>query len=278
MTEKHTAEAQGEIAISGASTGAMYGKNIKLIVTDKGAGVKHDGIILSEADIQIETHEGDVELGNTKNNQNENYAKAHAEGNFTVKGGKHVIIGKEVKANKAVDIQAQETTVRQNAKLTAKTSAKITASKSVNLEDNAKLIANELSTTTNKLTNKGSIYGKKVTLDADNLVNSKEIYASSELDIQTKGRDLLLEDGVNQPLSFLKGASLLAPGFVNTGLIHSNGNAKLTFKDDTSFVTEGNNFITAKDNLEITAKNVQIDQAKNIQLNANITINTKSGL
>lgn len=66
MTEKHTAEAQGEIAISGASTGAMYGKNIKLIVTDKGAGVKHDGIILSEADIQIETHEGDVELGNTK--------------------------------------------------------------------------------------------------------------------------------------------------------------------------------------------------------------------
>ncbi|HII3753975.1 TPA: YopT-type cysteine protease domain-containing protein [Pasteurella multocida] len=147
----------------------------------------------------------------------------------------------------------------------------------MNLEDNAKLIANELSTTTNKLTNKGSIYGKKVTLDADNLVNSKEIYASSELDIKTKGRDLLLEDGVNQPLSFLKGASLLAPGFVNTGLIHSNGNAKLTFKDDTSFVTEGNNFITAKDNLEITAKNVQIDQAKNIQLNANITINTKSG-
>ncbi|AAK02141.1 YopT-type cysteine protease domain-containing protein [Pasteurella multocida] len=277
VTEKHTAEAQGEIAISGASTGAMYGKNIKLIVTDKGAGVKHDGIILSEADIQIETHEGDVELGNTKNNQNENYAKVHAEGNFTVKGGKHVIIGKEVKANKAVDIQAQETTVRQNAKLTAKTSAKIAASKSVNLEDNAKLIANELSTTTDKLTNKGSIYGKKVTLDADNLVNSKEIYASSELDIKTKGRDLLLEDGVNQPLSFLKGTSLLAPGFVNTGLIHSNGNAKLTFKDDTSFVTEGNNFITAKDNLEITAKNVQIDQAKNIQLNANITINTKSG-
>ncbi|MGC6341480.1 YopT-type cysteine protease domain-containing protein [Bisgaard Taxon 45] len=275
VTEKHTAEAQGEIAISGASTGAMYGKNIKLIVTDKGAGVKHDGIILSEADIQIETHEGDVELGNTKNN--ENYAKVHAEGNFTVKGGKHVIIGKEVKANKAVDIQAQETTLRQNAKLTAKTSAKITANKHVNLEDNAKLIAHELSTTTNKLTNKGSIYGKNVKLDADNLVNGKEIYASSELDIRTKGRELSIEEGVNQPLSFLEGASLLAPGFVNTGLIHSNGNAALTFKDNTSFVTEGNHFITAKDNLVITAKNVQIDKAKNIQLNANITINTQSG-
>ncbi|MGC6406786.1 YopT-type cysteine protease domain-containing protein [Bisgaard Taxon 45] len=275
VTEKHRAEAQGEIAISGASTGAMYGKNIKLIVTDKGAGVKHDGIILSEADIQIETHEGDVELGNTKNN--ENYAKVHAEGNFTVKGGKHVIIGNEVKANKAVDIQAQETTLRQNAKLTAKTSAKISANKHVNLEDNAKLIAHELNTTTNKLTNKGSIYGKNVKLDADNLVNSKEIYASSELDIRTKGRELSIEEGVNQPLSFLEGASLLTPGFVNTGLIHSNGNAALTFKDNTSFVTEGNYFITAKDNLVITAKNVQIDQAKNIQLNANITINTKSG-
>lgn len=43
----------------------MHGKNIKLIVTDKGAGVKHDGIILSENDIQIEMNEGDLELGNT---------------------------------------------------------------------------------------------------------------------------------------------------------------------------------------------------------------------
>lgn len=64
VTKKNGVASNDEVAITGASTGAMYGKNIKLIVTDTGAGVKHDGIILSENDIKLESKEGDIDLGN----------------------------------------------------------------------------------------------------------------------------------------------------------------------------------------------------------------------
>ncbi|OOS02577.1 hypothetical protein B0190_07565, partial [[Haemophilus] ducreyi] len=49
-------------AISGESAGSMYGRNIKFIVTDKGAGVNHQGVIFAEDDINILTNEGDSKL------------------------------------------------------------------------------------------------------------------------------------------------------------------------------------------------------------------------
>lgn len=49
--------------------GAMYGKNIKLISTDEGLGVKHEGLIYSSQDIEID-NKGDIILANlsAKNN------------------------------------------------------------------------------------------------------------------------------------------------------------------------------------------------------------------
>ncbi|ANF61402.1 hypothetical protein A6037_00750 [[Haemophilus] ducreyi] len=49
-------------AISGDSVGSMYGSNIKFILTDKGAGVNHQGVIFAEDDINILTNEGDSKL------------------------------------------------------------------------------------------------------------------------------------------------------------------------------------------------------------------------
>lgn len=64
------------------------------------------------------------------------------------------------------------------------------------------------------------------------------------------------------------------PGFVNKGLIESAGSAELTLKKN-QFLTEGNNFIRAKDALTINAQNIEIDKNQDIQLGANITLNVE---
>ncbi len=48
-------------AINGSSLGSMYGNNINIISTEKGAGVKHEGAIYSENDIDILV-KGNLEL------------------------------------------------------------------------------------------------------------------------------------------------------------------------------------------------------------------------
>lgn len=53
------------IAISGSSVGSMYGSRIQLISTESGAGVKHDGSIISASDIVISAS-GDISLAALK--------------------------------------------------------------------------------------------------------------------------------------------------------------------------------------------------------------------
>ncbi|WP_101775382.1 YopT-type cysteine protease domain-containing protein [Pasteurella oralis] len=262
-----------DIAITGASTGAMHGKNIKLIVTDKGAGVKHDGIILSEEDIHIEIHDGDVELGNTQQiAETDNAKKVHAKKAVKITNSNRTIIGSEVKAD-SVEIKAKETTLRKNTKVSAK-SAKIDAQKSIKVEEDAKLVATKADIKTATLTNDGRIYGREVDIDANNLANNKEIYSESKLKIKTKGKSFsVFEENKHKPITLVKEEASLNTGFVNKGVISSKGDAELTFKDKTSFISRGNNFINARDNLKINAENVEIAKDDDVQLSANIEIN-----
>ncbi|URH79392.1 YopT-type cysteine protease domain-containing protein [Pasteurella multocida] len=284
------------IAITGSSTGAMHGKNIKLIVTDKGAGVKHDGIILSENDIQIEMNEGDLELGNTaqqtvvKKDRN-----IRAKKKIEVKNANRVFVGSQTKSDE-ISLEAKQVKIRKNAEIRSTTQAKIVAKGALSIEQNAKLVAKKIDVATETLTNAGRIYGREVKLDTNNLINDKEIYAERKLSILTKGKDLeIIQDRYLSPLMRVKSSvrflgapffsispSMLAslsakfkPGFVNKGLIESAGSAELTFKEKTSFLTEGNNFIKAKDTLTINAQNIEIDKNQDIQLGANITLNVE---
>ncbi|WP_231717850.1 YopT-type cysteine protease domain-containing protein [Pasteurella multocida] len=284
------------IAITGSSTGAMHGKNIKLIVTDKGAGVKHDGIILSENDIQIEMNEGDLELGNTtqqivaKKDRN-----IRAKKKIEVKNANRVFVGSQTKSDE-ISLEAKQVKIRKNAEIRSTKQAKIVAKDVLSIEQNAKLVAKKIDVKTERLTNTGRIYGREVKLDTNNLVNDKEIYAEQKLSIWAKGKDLeIIQDRYLFPLTRVKNSvrflgspffsispSMLAslnaelkPGFVNNGLIESAGSAELTFKEKTSFLTEGNNFIKAKDTLTINAQNIEIDKNQDIQLGANITLNVE---
>ncbi|WP_424409052.1 YopT-type cysteine protease domain-containing protein [Pasteurella sp. PK-2025] len=261
------------IAITGASTGAMHGQNIKLIVTDKGAGIKHDGIILSEKDIKIELHDGDLDLGNTaQETKADSSKKVQAKNNLEVKGAKRTTIGSELKAEK-IEIQSDETKLKEKAEVRANQTANISSKVSVSIEQNAKLVAVDVNTTTESLTNEGRIYGRDVKINANDLVNKKEIYSENKLTIQTKGKNFTVNEDGYTPFTLLKNEANLKPGFLNTGLIESGGDVELTFKDESSFLTKGNKFIKAKDNLTINAKNIEIDKDQNIQLGANITFN-----
>ncbi|MFD1806853.1 YopT-type cysteine protease domain-containing protein [Pasteurella oralis] len=278
-THKLKEDSKGEdhsdgIAITGASTGAMHGASINLVVTDKGAGVKHDGLILSEKDVHIEIHDGDLELGNTQQNTLiDEDRKIHAKGKFKVKNSKRTIIGSEIKANE-IDVKAQETTLRKEAKVSAK-KTNIDSSKSLIVEENAKLIAPEIDVKTDTLKNEGRIYGRDVDIDANNLVNNKEIHSEEKLKIQTKGKQFSVFEENRHANASLKEEASLKTSFINKGAIESSGDAELTFKDNTSFITKDNKFIKAKNNLTINAANVEIDKTQNIQLSSNVTIKTK---
>ncbi|MGC6247390.1 YopT-type cysteine protease domain-containing protein [Bisgaard Taxon 45] len=278
IKEKNKVKAQdGEIAITGDSTGAMHGKNIKLIVTDQGAGVKHDGIILSEGDIHIELHEGDLELGNTAQSTLQEKPnldkKVQAKQKVDVKGAKRTIIGSEVKADN-IDITSQQIKLKEQAEVRANHRANITSKVSVAIEQNAKLVAVNLNTTTASLTNDGRIYGRDVKLDADNLVNNKEIIAENNLTIDTKGKEISIDEYDYEVLRLLKNDPSLKSGFVNKGIIESKKDATLNFKENTSYLVENDKFVQAGHNLTINAQHVEIDK-QDIQLGANVTINTK---
>ncbi|MGC6377011.1 YopT-type cysteine protease domain-containing protein [Bisgaard Taxon 45] len=278
IKEKNKVKAQdGEIAITGDSTGAMHGKNIKLIVTDQGAGVKHDGIILSEGDIHIELHEGDLELGNTAQSTLQEKPnldkKVQAKQKVDVKGAKRTIIGSEVKADN-IDITSQQIKLKEQAEVRANHRANITSKVSVAIEQNAKLVAVNLNTTTASLTNDGRIYGRDVKLDADNLVNNKEIIAENNLTIDTKGKEISIDEYDYEVLRLLKSDPSLKSGFVNKGIIESKKDATLNFKENTSYLVENDKFVQAGHNLTINAQHVEIDK-QDIQLGANVTINTK---
>lgn len=67
-------------------------------------------------------------------------------------------------------------------------------------------------------------------------------------------------------------------GFDNQGAIASNSKAKLIFKDDTSFVSKGNKFIQAKDDLSIEAKHVIISENDELQSAGKVTIDAKGSV
>ncbi|TEW30120.1 YopT-type cysteine protease domain-containing protein [Histophilus somni] len=268
-----------EVAITGASTGAMHGKSIKLIVTDQGAGVKHDGIILSESDIKIESNKGDIDLGD----------KLQAKNEISLNNAKRITIANEITADKSITITAddvklknnKETPTTEDAKLKnkgklASKKVKVEVTKSLVLDEETKVVATDLELKSQTLTNQGRIYGHTVKIDTDKLVNKKEIYAEDNLDITTKGKTVTVSiNKDNKRKADVKEETVadLDVGFENTGTIESKSKAKLTFKDGTSFVSKGNHFIKAKDELTIDAKNVVISENDELQTTAKLTIN-----
>ena len=73
--------------IYGDKLGAMYGKNIKLISTTQGLGVKHEGLIRTKEDIHIQSN-GDIEVAGLRAERN---IKLEGKGNLKTLNGVYKI-------------------------------------------------------------------------------------------------------------------------------------------------------------------------------------------
>ena len=91
--------------IYASNLGAMYGKNIRLISTTQGLGVRHEGLVRAAGDFQIDS-KGDIVVGGINA---DNGIKLKGEGNFETASGTYNVGNKEynftITANDGIELE-----------------------------------------------------------------------------------------------------------------------------------------------------------------------------
>ena len=91
--------------IYASNLGAMYGKNIRLISTTQGLGVRHEGLVRAAGDFQIDS-KGDIVVGGINA---DNGIKLKGEGNFETVSGTYNVENKEynftITANDGIELE-----------------------------------------------------------------------------------------------------------------------------------------------------------------------------
>ncbi|WGE89975.1 filamentous hemagglutinin N-terminal domain-containing protein [Actinobacillus arthritidis] len=248
-TGKNQKAKKDEIAISGEVAGAMYGKNIQLITTDTGAGVNHQGAILSEKDIKIVTQTGDITVNEIHSNK-------------VAVIGKNLDITKKgtVRANETVALNLTENvTLHESSNIVAKkTSIK---TKKALIKKDATLIATNLAVEAKeKIVNDGSLLARSNKLKTKELTNNQggEILAENLLEITVQGK---------------KGVE--SNGYINHGTIKSNKDTILTFANNSNYVSQGFALPETQEHLTINAYDAEISEKDEIQQQAKVTVNAK---
>ncbi|QIM62537.1 hypothetical protein A1D29_04065 [Pasteurellaceae bacterium Orientalotternb1] len=273
---KSKGQSSDEIILTGEEAGSMYGDHINFIVTDNGAGVNHKGIILSESDIVIQSQNGKV-----------NVSTVQSKSEVKIKNAENTEISDKLDA-KYIDISSKKTILRNNASIKAKQNVKINSN--VELEGNSKIRGNGVNvqgeelnvkskqasilgrnvSINSKIDNKGTISARYATIDSNKLKNSGNILAEEQLDIYAIGVDKVKETDKK------KGFQEIDSKFSNTGVIQSNNNASLTFKDNTSFSAIAHSYVPqAKNTLTISANYFTIEDGQEIQAGNNLTVNSE---
>ncbi|MCK3655483.1 hypothetical protein A4G19_06865 [Pasteurellaceae bacterium Macca] len=304
MVDTASGTKSNEIAILGTTAGAMHGKNIQLVVTDSGAGVKHDGVILSENDIKFDVNQGLLNLGGETSKNNTLSGKITAKKSLTISNAKQTTISGDIKAEN-IHIKSGITELKNTASLTAthkdtsekarennkglviegkrlniQKDAKVVSSlatfrqkENINIGADAKVFSKNLDIQTHKLENKGYLQSEsKLHLDTDSLKNSKLIHAKDDLKISTRG--VRKRNNSNTDST----AVIENNGYENSGTIHSDKKAEIIFKDKSDFISSKHKLPTAKEQLTVKAHNAFI--AKNsgnstrneVQAEGNLTI------
>ncbi|MDG6881365.1 p120 [Phocoenobacter uteri] len=255
-----------EVLISGDEAGAMHGKHIRFVTTDSGAGVRHNGIILSESDLDITTERGDVTLNKStaKKNLNINKAKAvHINNDTNAQAVKLQaefanVNGKAHLSGNHIELDATVISLNDQSKVSASTinaKAKLLA-----VKKDAKVLGKNVNLKSDYLENKGTVYARNADLDTTQLYNNGVILAERSLKIQTKGLD----------------SKRKTNGYNNSGRILSNESAELIFKDGTDFDGSVHKLIEAKNDLEITSAGFNIDKKSEVKTGANLKVYSKN--
>ncbi|MDI2145854.1 filamentous hemagglutinin N-terminal domain-containing protein, partial [Pseudomonas sp. ITA] len=236
------------VAIDGALAGAMYGRNISLISTETGAGVRHAGLIRAAQDISISA-QGDISVGTL---QAGNQASLDSAGSIQVgtgASGQGIVAGKAVTLNaaKAMTISnpvqgetlslTASSLLVQAAKLTATSTATAGPVKSINIKvgdftltgnlvahnlDGSLVAANQPLVISNgrlQVQRSQGNYDENFTLETNAMVIS---HNGVNLDAGTVNNN----GGIIQDLG-TSGINLLTQQLTNKGLINTHGDMKL---------------------------------------------------
>lgn len=106
-TNSSSAAGTPAVAIDGTLAGAMYGRNISLISTETGAGVRHAGLIRAAQDISISA-QGDISVATLQAGQQ---ASLNSAGSIQVGTG---VAGQGITAGQAVTLNAAKTMTISN--------------------------------------------------------------------------------------------------------------------------------------------------------------------
>ncbi|WP_301098702.1 filamentous hemagglutinin N-terminal domain-containing protein [Otariodibacter sp.] len=263
-----------EDIIIGSDLGAMYGNNINFIVTDTGAGVHHEGIILSENDIKIESNRGKVEVNQLQskknidlvNIENLNIKKGVESQKINIKSNRSTAKQKSVIKADSVQITSNNTNLESNSKIRGK-HIEIKNKESLNINKDASILGTQIKIESKKLINDGTITSRQNKIKTEHLKNTGNILSEAKLDIETLGNSKNNQNPGN-------GLYFVDNGYVNLGTIQSNGSASLTLLNNTTFNPTSHAVPQARNDLTINATHVDIPQNEELQVTSDLSINS----
>ncbi|ANF67407.1 hypothetical protein A6041_01910 [[Haemophilus] ducreyi] len=252
-------------AISGESAGSMYGRNIKFIVTDKGAGVNHQGVIFAEDDINILTDEGDSQLNKVyadyvrvvgKDIELAEKGQIHTDQQLILNTAGHVKLNdaSSVISNNNLGIRALNLTL-ENATVSAN-NLSFRVKDNTHLNKSSKVSARSADIQSGNLTlNTTSILAQKLILNVSNDVtlNNQSKLSANNLEIK-KVENFSLNNSVLSSNNLILNAS---------NNITLNKKSKLSAGNMTLSVA---NNVALRDS-ELVANNLTLNVSKNVTLN-----------
>ncbi|MFC6275932.1 two-partner secretion domain-containing protein [Psittacicella hinzii] len=117
-TKLDDSEADAKVVISGDALGSMYGNKVNFVVSQSGAGVEYEGMVIGEDDLTI-TADGQIKVNNVYSKGNVELASANADVKVMDNGS--------VKALNKINIKAKSTVDTTKATLHASKAVEVSA-------------------------------------------------------------------------------------------------------------------------------------------------------
>lgn len=255
------------VAISGAALGAMYGSKINFIVSESGAGVEFDGMVMGEDNISI-TADGVVKINNVITEKDLNISTKGAvefgTANASSKLGK-VDKSTLAKTNSETAANAEAVAVR-NQDADAKKSANIVKAKNLKVKSSSTKVKDTVVAVSEsvKLNNGDDVRQAKVDFDKGSVVSTKnlEVKATNvefNKDAKLSATEARVDAGDRAVISGVIAADDLNVSVENVSLDNSKG---LFVKDAHAVV---NNLVLKSqkhvtfDKADVTAGNLSVD-------------------
>ncbi|RIY37851.1 filamentous hemagglutinin N-terminal domain-containing protein, partial [Psittacicella hinzii] len=256
-TAVDTSAEEPRVAISGDALGSMYGNKVNFIVTESGAGVEFDGLVLGDDNIAI-TADGQIKVNQVISDKDVQVASKNAD--VTTKG---LVTGKNTSVKgKRVFIEA-DSLVNAEQQTTLSASEKVELSGQVH-GDNVLLSATDFDTN-----EQASVSATKATIEYTQGVESADKFATlNKIASQTsagkvalKTTNVTVNQGENVTVSAVN-EFVVTDTFKNHGILSLEHRLDLD-TDESILVSTGKNF---ENYGVLLAHNLGVKSTKNINL------------